>query len=300
MKFVYLPSLCILFSLIKHNILANGEELSTITLSDDAREGEDHFNTDTASVDSFVSEIPTNYSSQFYLRRSSNPNLAANIGGTFEVFANTLIPAIHLFLASPTKMHCVNRREPDPQKVYPQGTDMTTEIDLLTGSVRTIKLSTGQPGCSSGAFTSDGKYVMTGQTTGADKKEYMKVYDGTSWIERFTKSASYRWYGTVITLPAGNLLLLGGALSSSVQNAANNPTYEYYPNPNMVQYNFDFLKQTATKKNVLYSFAYVLPDGNIFVMADTECVVWNPYTNTIVKTLPKSNPAHRNYPQTSG
>jgi hypothetical protein len=264
-------------------------------------------------------------------------------GGMFEVIGNTLIPAIHLFQVSvgalliwdawcssfcrphplyrmQTHPKCkytqwdintvvmIDRNEGDlPPGLFPEDSDMwIVNYDTRTNKGSLLKQRTSLPGCGSGAFMKDGEMIMSSRSINTvPRGGYIRTYNGgDNWVEdAATLAGGYRWYSTSLTMPEGNVLFLGGSFSSSTAAEFNNPSFEFYPNPNNKKYDLSVLKVqegSTVQRYTLYSFAYVLPDGNIFLLVDRRTVIWNPYTNTIVKTLPIAPAGLRNYPLTGG
>ena len=106
---------------------------------------------------------------------------------------------------------------------------------------------------------------------------------------------SERWYPTVITLGDGSNMIVGGstiALENFAQpQTLNNPTYEYYP-PKKGKFprQLDLL-QWAYPFN-LYPQTFLLPSGNVFVMASNRSVLIHP-DDTVTSLPDHPNIDHR-------
>lgn len=173
--------------------------------------------------------------------------------------------------------------------------DCTAHSVLFTpgrNSIRPLFIYT-DTWCSSGQFFSDGTLVQTG----GDNDGLTKVRrftpcpsDGScNWVEAADVSLQDgRWYATNQLLPDGRQIVIGGR---SVF------TYEFIP-PNGSSKTFlPFLKQTDDAQNDnYYPFVHLLPDGNLFIFANRESIVYNYKTSTVVKTFPTIPGEPRNYP----
>src|ERR1044072_8064861 len=74
-----------------------------------------------------------------------------------------------------------------------------------------------------------------------------------------------RWYATNQILPNGQIIIVGGRKQFS---------YEFYPQSNVNSPSstyFSFLEETSDpSENNLYPFVHLLPDGNLFIFANTR------------------------------
>lgn len=69
------------------------------------------------------------------------------------------------------------------------------------------------------------------------------------------------------------------------------------PAGNGLEFYLPLLNATNDAQNDnLYPFVHLLPDGNLFIFANQDSIVYNYATNTVVKTLPKIPGEPRNYP----
>lgn len=60
---------------------------------------------------------------------------------------------------------------------------------------------------------------------------------------------------------------------------------------------FDFLNATNDAQNDnLYPFVHLLPDGNLYIFANQDSIVYNYVANAVVKRFPKIPGGPRNYP----
>ena len=109
------------------------------------------------------------------------------------------------------------------------------------------------------------------------------------WVESTTEQLQQpRWYATNQLLPDGRQIIIGGR---AVFNLEFIP-----PSINGALY-FAFMNATNDAENDnLYPFVHLLPDGNLYVFANQDSIVYNYMTNTVVKTFPTIPGNPRNYP----
>ncbi|CAO3667447.1 unnamed protein product [Umbelopsis ramanniana] len=107
-----------------------------------------------------------------------------------------------------------------------------------------------------------------------------------------------RWYPTVEQMPEGDLMIMGGSIKGARVNTAliNVPSIEYWPPRPEGLIDFAFLNETLPYN--LYPITYVLPDGNLFVFANRQSIIYNYKTNEVVKRLPDLVGNPRSYPLT--
>ncbi|KAI5079156.1 hypothetical protein GOP47_0006827 [Adiantum capillus-veneris] len=147
--------------------------------------------------------------------------------------------------------------------------------------------------CSSGQFGPDGTLVQTG----GDNDGLMKVRRFTpcpsdqscDWVEESDNSLQDgRWYASNQLLPDGRQIVVGGR---SVF------TLEFIPASGSQKVVLPFLNQTDDAQNDnYYPFVHLLPDGNLYIFANRDSIVYNYQTNTVVKTFPTIPGEPRNYP----
>lgn len=109
-----------------------------------------------------------------------------------------------------------------------------------------------------------------------------------------------RWYPTVEQLPEGDLLIMGGSLKGTAVNRKeiNVPSYEFWPPRPEGEVPFKFLNETMPYN--LYPYVTTLPDGNLFIFANTKSIIYDYKKQRIVKRLPDIPGNPRTYPLTGG
>lgn len=227
--------------------------------------------------------------------------------GSWATIGKSGIPGVHLALISPTKMMIINRVD-TPSPLLPGSTSPFTSLyDLTTNQFDLIPFLRGQPGCATGVFLTNGTLVTTGGKIGGltGTGEWVRsfTYNTTlglynRWYESYSTFTSYRWYSSAALMPDGTILFIGGSLNATININLTNPTYEFLPNnnPNNQPTPFPFLVENAPW--VLYPAVHVVPDGNVWIFVNQASQIWNPYTNTVVKTMPKIPGSPRTYPLT--
>lgn len=161
--------------------------------------------------------------------------------------------------------------------------------------------------CAGGTFLSNGTLVnvggnpVVGNNTAAadfgdlDGLQAVRLFhpcdsesaDGCDMYENHAgiRLASPRWYNTVLRLPDGSAMIIGGSKKGGwINNATvNNPTIEYYPPkdingskglPVQTQFLIDSLNSN------LFPIAFVLPDGSIFIAANNLATIYSWQSNT--------------------
>lgn len=215
----------------------------------------------------------------------------------------------------------------------------SVEYDIETNTYRLLPLETNTF-CSAGGFLGNGTFISTGggerqgRTWKADPgwqsiRHYNPCTDGTcEWSEYKTGRMVYnRWYPTAEQLPEGDLFILGGSLKGAAVNRdeINVPSYEFWPPRTEGVVDFPFLNETmpynlyvsfsilknpswltdwltsrGAGNSARYPFVFVLPDGNLFIFANKQSIIFNYNENKIVKRLPDIPGVPRSYPLTSG
>ncbi|KAI9192595.1 hypothetical protein LWI28_025248 [Acer negundo] len=174
-------------------------------------------------------------------------------------------------------------------------------FDIETSQLKALKIET-DTWCSSGGLTVDGNLVGTGGfMNGARTLRFLNTCDECDWREYPAALADPRWYATQITLPDGRFIIFGGRDAFS---------YEFIPREgrsNKKSIFFPFLRDTTDNtvldnknffriENNLYPFVHLSPDGNLFVFANNRSILFNPYTDKIVREFPVLPGGARNYP----
>lgn len=168
-------------------------------------------------------------------------------------------------------------------------------FDPSTNSVRPLTIQT-DTWCSSGQFMPDGTLMQTGgDFEGVRKVRTFTPCPATEtcdWVESTELIlASPRWYATNQLLPDGHQIIIGGRSAFNLEymppSAASSAAALY----------FDFLNATNDAQNDnLYPFVHLLPDGNLYIFANQDSIVYNYVANAVVKRFPKIPGGPRNYP----
>ncbi|KAH7543194.1 hypothetical protein FEM48_Zijuj02G0157900 [Ziziphus jujuba var. spinosa] len=166
--------------------------------------------------------------------------------------------------------------------------------DIGSNTFRPLTVQT-DTWCSSGSVLPNGTLIQTGGYNDGD--HVVRVFkpceeDYCDWIELPNYLSQRRWYATNQLLPDGRIIILGGRRQFN---------YEFYPRENNNKrrtFRLDFLRQTRdSDENNLYPFLHLLPDGNLFIFANTRSILFNYNLNRVVKefpSIPGGEP--RNYP----
>jgi hypothetical protein len=191
--------------------------------------------------------------------------------------------------------------------------------DLNTDAIRPLKMVSNSF-CAGGAFLSNGTLVSVGgaavdksgfgdvnglqglrlfhpcDSENADKCE---IYENPSRI----KMASPRWYPTSVRLDDGSVVIIGGSTRGDYINNSgmNNPTIEFWPpkaihGSNGMPIPMQFLKDTLNAN--LFPIAFLLPDGRIFVAANTGATIYDWKENTELRLPSLPNGVRVTYPMT--
>ncbi|CAN6480675.1 unnamed protein product [Victoria cruziana] len=166
--------------------------------------------------------------------------------------------------------------------------------DIATNAVRPLTVHT-DTWCSSGSLDADGRLVQTGGFN--DGERVVRVlfpcprYDYCDWSEVRQALAVRRWYATNQILPDGRIIIVGGRRQFN---------YEFVPSSDPPhKFDLRFLWQTHQDpdENNLYPFLHLLPDGNLFIFANTRSILFDYRNDQVLREfppIPGSEP--RNYP----
>ncbi|KAI3759217.1 hypothetical protein L6452_06855 [Arctium lappa] len=226
-------------------------------------------------------------------------------GGTWSMLLpNIGISAMHMQLLPNDRVVIYDRTDfgtsnislPDG-KCRPNSKDCSAhsvEYDVASNSVRPLVVLTDF-WCSSGSLTPDGTLTQTGgNADGALVVRTYKSCDTCDWQEIRNGLVQKRWYATNHFLPDGRQIVIGG------RKAFN---YEFFPKTmsDKKAVHFPFLVQTNDPhiENNLYPFVFLIPDGNLFIFANTRAVLFDYVKNHVVRTFPAiPGDEPRNYPST--
>ncbi|MED6169790.1 hypothetical protein PIB30_024603 [Stylosanthes scabra] len=163
--------------------------------------------------------------------------------------------------------------------------------DIATNTIRPLTIQS-DTWCSSGAVLPNGTLVQTGGFN--DGQRSLRMFSPCSdkscdWIEFAGYLSQRRWYATNQILPDGRIIIMGGRKQFN---------YEFYPTTRTPPTELYFLQETNDQnENNLYPFVHLLPDGNLFIFANTRSVLFDYTHNRVVKefpSIPGGDP--RNYP----
>lgn len=168
-------------------------------------------------------------------------------------------------------------------------------FDPATRLLRPLKIQT-DTWCSSGQFLPDGTLLQTGGDQDGFKKlrAFRPCPPGDplhlcDWEElEAPELAAGRWYATNQILPDGSVIIVGGRAANSV---------EFYPPRPRTPRLFPFLADAEdTQMDNLYPYVHLLPDGNLFVFANTRAVLYDHVTGKVLREYPPLEGGPRNYP----
>ncbi|XP_072997481.1 aldehyde oxidase GLOX [Typha latifolia] len=185
----------------------------------------------------------------------------------------------------------------DPtDRILPRGdcTAHSALFDPVSRHLRPLSILT-DTWCSSGQFLPDGTLLQTGGDLDGLRKlrlfspcspdDYQPTCD---WVELASPLlSSGRWYATNQILPNGHVIIVGGRSS---------PTAEFYP-PTKPLLPFPFLAEAEdAQMDNLYPFLHLLPDGHLFVFANSRAVLLDYEAGHIIRNFPPLPGGPRNYP----
>lgn len=245
----------------------------------------------------------------FWLAASCITRVHAQGGGSWQLLVkNAGIASMHTALTHFGTVVLLDRTDIGPSQInLPNGNcrddpaDLTSTHDCTAHSVlftlgpntiRPLSIAT-DTWCSSGQFFPDGTLVQTGgDFDGNTKVRYFTpcVRDGTcDWVEATDQQLQQgRWYATNQILPDGRQIIVGGR---SVYNV------EFIPANGQGTIELPFLHQTDDfQHDNYYPFVHLIPDGNLFIFANRDSILYNYITNTVVRQFDTIPGEPRNYP----
>ncbi|KAL6989554.1 (methyl)glyoxal oxidase, partial [Sarracenia purpurea var. burkii] len=191
--------------------------------------------------------------------------------------------------------HC--RHDPADTVLQNDCTAHSVLYDVGQNTFRPLMIQT-DTWCSSGSVLSDGTLVQTGGYNDGDRVvRTLEPCDDNScdWTEHPGYLSARRWYATNQILPDGRIFIVGGRRQFD---------YEFYPrssggsSTSSHTFWLNFLRETRDNdENNLYPFVHLLPDGNLFIFANTRAISLDYKRNRVVKefpSIPGGDP--RNYP----
>lgn len=186
--------------------------------------------------------------------------------------------------------HC--RMDPSDEALPLDCTAHSLLYDISSNTFRPLMLQT-DTWCSSASVLPNGTLLQTGGFN--DGQLRIRMFspcsddDDTScdWLEFPNYLLHRRWYASNQILPDGRVIVVGGRKQFN---------YEFYPRKEA--FHLSFLRQTSDhNENNLYPFLHLLPDGNLFIFANTRSILFDYNQNLVLKEFPRiPGEDPRNYP----
>ncbi|CAM8916027.1 unnamed protein product [Rhodiola kirilowii] len=162
----------------------------------------------------------------------------------------------------------------------------SVEYDIGLNHIRPLRLDT-DPWCSSGAFLSNGTLLQVGGYGNGIRR--IRYFDSCSngkcdWAQARESLSDNRWYASSQILPdVDQLIVIGGRRVF---------TYEFFPKDKTEgSYSLPFLRDTAVEQaNVMgnyYPLLHLCSDGNLFIMANRDSILFNYRRRRLVLTYPR-------------
>ncbi|KAI8098803.1 glyoxal oxidase N-terminus-domain-containing protein [Halteromyces radiatus] len=234
--------------------------------------------------------------------------------GTMIQTGRTGVTAMHATLLNENNILIIDKAEWNEAQLDSGISAYSCEYHIDTNTYRTLALKTNTF-CSAGGFLGNGTMISTGGAEGVGKwglkakkghqavRHFEPCDDNTcEWQEyAINRMTSDRWYPTVEQLPTGDIFIIGGSTVGTKVNRdeINVPSYEFWPPRQQGQVHFPFLEKATMPFN-LYPFVFLLPDGHLFIFANTKSIIFDYENNKIVKHLPDMPGVPRSYPLTGG
>lgn len=185
------------------------------------------------------------------------------------------------------------RRDPNDQALTNDCYAHSVEFNPINRNVRPLTVLT-DTWCSSGALSVDGKLVQCGGFNDGDRAvRYFSPCEDCDWVENRYGLTVRRWYASNQILPDGKMIVVGGRAQFN---------YEFIPkasSSDQTVYQLPFLRETKgnSAENNLYPFLHLLPDGNLFIFANTRSILLDYENHRIVRDYPEMPGGFsRNYP----
>lgn len=188
------------------------------------------------------------------------------------------------------KGHC--RMDPNDAVLKRDCYAHSVVLDLQTNQIRPLMIHT-DTWCSSGQFLPDGTLLQTGGDMDGFKKirkfEPCEPGGSCNWVElQDVELVNGRWYATNQILPDGSVIIVGGRGANNV---------EYYPPRKAGAVKFQFLAEVEDNQmDNLYPYVHLLPNGHLFIFANTKAVLYDHQIDRVIRTYPQLEGGPRNYP----
>jgi hypothetical protein len=170
--------------------------------------------------------------------------------------------------------------------------------DIGTNTFRALTVQT-DTWCSSGAVLPDGSLIQTGGYNDGDHviRSFTPCTDeNCDWIEFPRHLTERRWYASNQILPDGRIIIVGGRRQFNYEFYSQNQQDSTSSYPGTFRLNF-LLQTVDPSENNLYPFLHLLPDGNLFIFANTRSILFDYRHNRVVKEFPRiPGDDPRNYP----
>ncbi|CAK8544731.1 unnamed protein product [Lathyrus sativus] len=168
--------------------------------------------------------------------------------------------------------------------------------DISSNTFRPLTIQT-DTWCSSGSVLPNGTLVQTGGFNDGERqiRMFTPCFDNScDWIEFPSYLSERRWYATNQILPDSSIIIIGGRKQFNYEFLPKTTTFS----SSLSSIHLPFLQETKDpSENNLYPFVHLLPDGNLFVFANSRSILLDYKNNMIVKEFPEipgGDP--RNYP----
>ncbi|XP_038686326.1 aldehyde oxidase GLOX-like isoform X1 [Tripterygium wilfordii] len=157
------------------------------------------------------------------------------------------------------------------------------EYDVSSNRIRPLNLDT-DTWCSSGSFLSNGTLLQTGgHGAGTRRIRYFSPDNrNDEWKQSRSFLSDSRWYASNQILPENDQVIVVGGRRVY--------TYEFVPKLSSEADSIDlpFLHQTYDdnfKGNNLYPFLHLSSDGNLYIFANRDSILFDYRRNKVVKTF---------------
>ncbi|XP_022776024.1 aldehyde oxidase GLOX-like [Durio zibethinus] len=169
----------------------------------------------------------------------------------------------------------------------------SVEYDVDGNKLRSLRLDT-DPWCSSGSFLSNGTLLQTGGYGSGSKK--IRYFNPCSDHQCNWKQSKQMVCFQSVTPEKDRVIIVGGT------HGRNAFSYEFVPKLHSSDrsFNLTFLRNTNdpnARGNNLYPFLHLSSDGNLFIFANRDSILFNYRRNKVIKTFPRiPGGGSRNYP----
>ncbi|KAL5991216.1 hypothetical protein ACLOJK_012122 [Asimina triloba] len=241
-----------------------------------------------------------------------DPASGGGRGGTWELLQrNAGVVAMHMAVTHRNTVIMFDQTGagrsgyplPDPHRtcssntVNPSCWAHSSEYHISTNTIRPLTLKT-DTWCSSGSFLSNGTLLQTGgyrNGSRAIRRFHPCSHEECDWVESDSLLAKGRWYASNQLLPDNRVIVVGGRRTN---------TYEFVPKTSHGEGSYDlpFLHKTENRSgggDNLYPFLHLSSDGNLFIFANRDSILFDYKKGTVLKTFPRMpGRGARSYPST--